>query len=106
MLTDETRTLGNHIVNQDRMFMDIAHEKLITVFLRENISQVKTGTAVSRFMNMVANGLDVIVNEKIYILFALLVIDASLNDMEEMGDHTTGGKALPHIIEIKAPGVG
>jgi hypothetical protein len=88
------------------MFMDIAHEKLITVFLRENISQVKTGTAVSRLMNMVTNGLDVIVNEKVYILFALLVIDASLDDMEEMGDHTTSGKTLPHVVKIKTPGIG
>ena len=87
------------------MFMNVAHEKLITVFLRENIGQVKTGTAVGRLVNMVTDGLDVIVNERVYIPFALLVVDAPLNDMEKVWNHTTGCKALPHIVKIKSPGL-
>ena len=88
------------------MLMNIAHEKLIAVFLRKNICQVETGTPMSRLMNMVANSFDIIVHIGVHILLTLLVINTSLYDMEEVGNHTTGGKALPHIIKIKAPRVG
>ena len=86
--------------------MNIAHEKLISVFRRENIRQVKTGSAMSRLVYMVADGLDIIVYEKVYILFALLVVDTPLYDMEKMRNHTTCGKALSHVVEIKTPGIG
>ena len=106
MLADETWTLGNHIVDQDRMFMNIAHEKLIAVLFRKNISQIETSPAMSRLVYMVADGLDIIVYEKVYILFALFVVDTPLYDMEKMRNHTTCGKALSHVVEIKTPGIG
>ena len=86
--------------------MNITHEKLIAVFLRKNISQVETSPAMSRLMYMVTDGFDIIVNETVYILFALFVINTALNDMKEMGDHTTSSKALSHIVEIEAPRIG
>ena len=87
------------------MFMNVAHEKLIAVFLRKNIGQVETSSAMSRLVYMVSDGLDIIVNERIYILFALFVVDTSLDNMKEMRNHTTCGKALSHIVEIKTPRV-
>ena len=61
---------------------------------------------MSRLVYMVADGLDIIVYKKVYILFALFVINTPLDDMEEMRDHTTCGKALSHVVEIKTPGIG
>ena len=88
------------------MFVYVTHKELIAIFLRKNISQVETSPAMSRLMYMITDGFDIIVYETVYILFALLVINTALNNMKEMGDHTTSGKALPHIVEIEAPGIG
>ena len=105
MLTDEARPLWHHVVDQNRMFMNITHEKLIPIFFGKNISQIETGSAVSGLVNMIPNSLNVIIYERVYILFALLMINAPLYDMKEMRDHTTSSKSLPHIIEIKTPGI-
>ena len=106
MLTNEARTLWHHVVDQNRMFMNIAHEKLIPIFFGKNISQIEPGSAMSRFVGMIPDSLYVIIYERVYILFALLVINAALYHMKEMWNHTTSSKSLPHVIEIKTPGVG
>ena len=87
------------------MFVYVTHKKLIAVFFRKNIRQIEAGSSVSRLMGMVANGLDVVVNIGVYILFALLVIDASLNYMKKVRNDTASSETLPHVIEIKAPGI-
>ena len=87
------------------MFVYVAHKKLIAIFFRKNIRQIETGTAVSRLMSMVPNGLDIVIHIGVYILLALLVIDAPLNDMKEVGNNTASSETLPHVIEIKAPGI-
>ena len=87
------------------MFVYVAHKKLIAIFFRKNIRQIETGTAVSRLMGMVPNGLDIVIHIGVYILFALLVIDAPLNDMKEVRNDTASSETLPHVIEIKAPGI-
>ena len=56
-------------------------------------------------MSMVPNGLDIVIHIGVYILLALLVIDAPLNDMKEVGNDTASSETLPHVIEIKAPGI-
>jgi hypothetical protein len=88
------------------MFVNITHEELIPVFFGKNIGQVETGTTVCGLVGMIPNSLYVIVYEKVNILFTLFMIDATLNNMEEMWDHTTSGETLPHIVEIKTPGIG
>ena len=87
------------------MFVYVAHKKLIAIFFRKNIRQIEAGTAVSRLMSMVPNGLDVVIHIGVYILFALLVIDAPLNNMKEVWNDTASSETLPHVIEIKAPGI-
>ena len=56
-------------------------------------------------MHMIPYSLDVVIHIGVYILFALLVIDAPLNDMKEVGNDTASSETLPHIIKIKAPGI-
>ena len=85
--------------------MNITHEKLIPVFFGKNISQVETGSAVSGLVYMIPNSLNVIVYEKVYILFALFMIDAPLHDMKEMRDHTTSGKPCPISLKSKPQGL-
>ena len=52
---------------------------------------------------MVPAGLDIIINVFVYVLTALLVVNATLDDMEEVRDDTARGKTLALVIEIKAP---
>ena len=87
------------------MFVYVAHKKLIAIFFGKNIRQIETGTAVSRLMGMVPNGLDIVIHIGVYILFALLVIDAPLNDMKEVWNDTASSETLPHIIKINTPWV-
>ena len=61
---------------------------------------------MGRFVNVVANRLDVVVYIRIHILFTLLVVHPPLYDVEEMRNYSTGSTALPQVIEIKAPWVG
>jgi hypothetical protein len=88
------------------MLVDIAHEELIAVFLGEDVGQIKTGPAMGGLMGMVSDGLDVVIDVRVHVLPALLVIDATLNDMKEVRNYATGGKPLAHVIEVKTPRVG
>src|SRR6056300_661368 len=87
------------------MFVYVAHKKLIPVFFRKNIRQVEAGTSVSRLMCMIANGLDVVIHIGVYILLALLVIDAPLYDMKKVRNDTASSETLTHVIKIKTPWV-
>ena len=87
------------------MFVYVAHKKLIAIFFRKNIRQIEAGTAVSRLMHMIPYSLDIVIHIGVYILFALLVIDAPLNDMKEVWNDTASSETLPHIIKIKTPWV-
>ena len=55
---------------------------------------------------MIPDRLDVVVDVRVYVLFALFVVDASLHDMKKVRNHATGGEALPHVVEVESPWIG
>ncbi len=106
MFADEARPLGYHVIDQHCMLVNVAHEELIAVFLGKNVGEVKAGPAMSGLVSMVPDRLDVVVDVRVYVLFALFVVDASLHDMKKVRNHATGGEALPHVVEVESPGIG
>ena len=75
-------------------------------FCGKSIGQIEACAAVSRKMRVVADRLDVVVDVRIHVWAALLVIDAALNDVEQVRDHAAGGESLAVVVEVESPGVG
>ena len=106
MLANEARALGYHVVDQHCMLVNVAHEKLVPVLLGEHVGQIKTCPAMSGFVNVIPNGLDVVVYVWVYVLLALFVVHASLHDMKKVRNDATGRKTLTHVVKVESPGVG
>ena len=85
------------------MLVDVAHEELVVVFGGEGVGQIEAGSAVRREVGVVADGLDGRVSVGIEVGTGLFVVDATLDDVEEVGDDAAGGEAVAEIIEVEAP---
>ena len=105
MLADETGTAGLEHIGQDGMLVDVAHEQPVAVLLRKRVGQVEACPAVSRQVRMITNCLDVVVNVRIHVRATLLVIHASLDDVEQVRDDAAGGCRLAVIVEVDSPRV-
>ena len=88
------------------MLVDIAHEEVVAVFGGEGIGQIKASSAVRREVGVVADRLDGRIGVGVEVGAGLFVVDAALDDVEEVGDDATGGKAVAEIIEVEAPRIG
>ena len=88
------------------MLVDVAHEELVAVFGREGVGQIEAGSAVRREVGVVADRLDGRVSVGIEVGTGLFVVDATLDDVEEVGDDAAGGEAVAEIIEVEAPRIG
>ena len=95
-----------HVIGEDGMLVDVAHEELVSVFGGKSIGQIEAGSAVGREVGVVAYRLDGRVGVGIKVGAGLFVVDAALDDVEEMGDDAAGGKAVAEIIEVEAPRIG
>ena len=76
------------------MLVDVAHEELVVVFGGEGVGQIEAGSAVRREVGVVADRLDGRVSVGIEVGTGLFVVDATLDDVEEVGDDAAGGKAV------------
>ena len=103
---DVSGAIRFHVIGENGMFVDIAHEELIAVFGGEGIGQIEAGSAVCREVGVVADRLDGCVSVGIEIGTRLFVVDAALDDVKEMRDDAAGGKTVAEIIEVKAPWIG
>ena len=61
---------------------------------------------MSRQVSVITNRLDVVVNVRIDVRAALLVINAALHNVEQMRDHAARRESLTVIVKVKAPRVG
>jgi len=95
-----------HVIGEDGMLVDVAHEELVVVFGGEGIGQIEAGSAVRREVGVVADRLDGRVGVGVEVGAGLFVVDAALDDVEEMGDDAAGGKAVAEVIEVEAPRIG
>ena len=57
-------------------------------------------------MGVIADGFNIVVNVRVHMRPTLFVINASLNDMEQMWDHAARREPLSVIVEIESPWVG
>lgn len=85
------------------MLVDVAHEELVAVFGREGVGQIEAGSAVRREVGVVADRLDGRVSVGIEVGTGLFMVDSTLDDVKEVRDDATGGKAMTEIIEVEAP---
>ena len=98
--------VGLHVIGEDGMLVDVAHEELVVIFGGKGVGQIESGSAVGREVGVVTDRLDGRVSVGIEIGSGLLVVDAALDDVEEVGDDAAGGEAVAEIIEVEAPGIG
>ena len=61
---------------------------------------------MSGFVNVIPNGLDVVVYVRVYVLLALFVVHASLHDMKKVRNDAAGRKTLAHVVEVESPWIG
>jgi len=62
-------------------------------------------TFVAGPVNVVGNGLDVVIDVRIEMRAGLAMVARTLNDVEQMRDNTGFNEALAVFIEINAPGI-
>ena len=103
MATNEAGTFLVHDIGKDLMLVDIAHEQVIAVVLREGICQVEASSAVGGSVGVIPDSCDVVVDVGVQVRLALLVVDTALNDVEQVGNHTASGESLADIVEVKTP---
>ena len=77
------------------MLVDVAHEELVAVLLREGVGEVEARSAVRGLVDVVTAGLDVVVDKLVHVLPALLVVDAALDDMKQVRDDAACGDPGP-----------
>src|SRR5690606_6266359 len=70
---------------------------------RSEISRMRS--PIPHIMNMIGNGLDIIVGIRIKMLPGLTLISGPLDNVEQMGYYTNGNKWMSIIIEIDSPWV-
>ena len=58
------------------------------------------------FVNVIPNGLDIVVHVWVHVLLALFVVNASLHDMKKVRNDAAGGEALTHVVEVESPRIG
>lgn len=104
--SDVGGAVGVHVVNEDGVLVDVAHEELVAVGGGEGVGEVEAGAAVGGEVGVVADGLDGVVGVGIKVGAGLFVVVASLHDVEEVGDDAAGCEAVADVIEVEAPGVG
>ena len=104
--TDETASIGLQYIGKDCVLVDVAHEKPVSIFLRECVRQVDPCSTVSGQVLVISDGLDVVVDMRVQMGEALFVVDAALDDMKEVGNHAHGCESLPMIVKIESPGIG
>ena len=95
-----------HIIGEDGMLVDVAHEELVAIFGGEGVGQIEAGSAVGGEVGVVADRLDGRVSVGIEVGTGLFVVDATLDDVEEVRDDATGGEAVAEVIEVEAPRIG
>lgn len=88
------------------MLVNVAHEEVVAVFGGEGICQIEASSAMRREVGVVADRLDGRIGVGVEVGAGLFVVDAALDDVEEVGDDATGGKAVAEIIEVEAPRIG
>ena len=76
---NKTGPLRRHDIGQQLVLVDIAHEKLVSVFRRKGIGKVEACAPMCGEMPMITNSGDVIVDVRIQVRLALFVIDAALD---------------------------
>ena len=87
------------------MLMDIAHEQAIAILRWEGICQVDPCTTMRRQVGMVTNRFDVVVDMRVHVGAALFGVNATLDHMKQVWDHTTCCESLSLIIEVESPWV-
>ena len=88
------------------MLVNVAHEEVVAMFGGEGICQIEASSAMRREVGVVADRLDGRIGVGVEVGAGLFVVDAALDDVEEVGDDATGGKAVAEIIEVEAPRIG
>ena len=81
------------------MLVNVAHEEVVAVFGGEGICQIEASSAMRREVGVVADRLDGRIGVGVEVGAGLFVVDAALDDVEEVGDDATGGKAVAEIID-------
>ena len=93
------------LINQDPMHVNIAHEELLPVFLRELVRQVESCAPMSRGVAMIRNGLDVVVDVRVEVATCLPMVAPPLNDVKHVRNNAGGYESLSVLIKIQPPGV-
>ena len=106
MFADEAGTLAFENVGQHGVFVDVAHEQPVSIFIRESVGEIETRAAVCREVSVVANRLDIIEDVRIYMRAALLVIHAPLDNVKQVRNDAACRKSLAVIVKIESPRVG
>src|SRR5262249_11884147 len=110
-------------IHVDAPAVDVAHEELAAIFGRPGAAEVThqaamgvsaagaVGFVVARPrvgplpMQMIGDGLDVVIGVRIEVGAGLAMIAAPLDDVEGMRNDTGLDKCLAVIVEIEAPGI-
>ena len=71
-----------HIIGEDGMLVDVAHEELVAIFGGEGVGQIEAGSAVGGEVGVVADRLDGRVSVGIEVGTGLFMVNATLDDVE------------------------
>src|SRR5580765_6417323 len=145
-MADEAGTLTFGNVHVDACAVNVIHEKLPAVLFRPTVAQInhharvrvaasrrrrtsiaRVRTLVAGVMNVVTDGLDVVINEwvdiplsgvgmkrlvragflgvDVVVQAALPLVAGALNDVPEVRDYARLDKALAVLVEVNAPGI-
>ena len=96
-------TLALDVIDQHPVQVDIAHEELLTVLLRELVREVETRPSMGGSVPMIRDGLDIIVDVGIEMFASLPVVATSLDHMEEVRNDTGGHKGLTVLVKVETP---
>ena len=88
------------------MLVDDTHKQAVTVLFRKDVGQIETGSTVSGKMSMIPDCFYIVINIGINMRSALLMVNAALHNMKQMGNNTAGSNSLPMIVKVETPGVG
>jgi hypothetical protein len=120
-----TRAFTVKIINVNSCSVDTIHEYIPFIFFWPSIAtqinhcsgmsmstSCRCGSKVPSMrtsipypVNMVCNGLDIVIGIRVKMLPSLSVIAGSLYHMEQMGDYTYSRKGMAIFVEVDSPGI-